>query len=266
MKRFSRILALHDPMAEGSAALDRAVEIAKADGSRLTVLRIIEEFPQRMLAQNPSLAVLWNEAVQEAGAELQQVVSGLKGQGLDADAKVVTGVPFIEAIREVLMGGYDLLVKSSEGRGRLRSMFLGSNDMHLLRKCSCPVLILRHPKRNGFKRILAAVDPDPFNEERDRLNLKIMELAISFAKTRGAKLIIVHAWGLFAEGLLRARSIVSHADLESHLNQTHALHKKRLKELISGFDLSGVRYETHLLKGEPWKIIASQGIAYAALF
>lgn len=256
MQRFSKILALRGSGEQGESALRSAARVALTHKASLTVLSVLEEFPPRMLAQNPPLAVLWNEVVHEAGLELEAHVSALRGQGLEADSKVLTGTPFMEIIREVMRGGYDLVIKDSESRGRLKSMLsLGSNDMHLLRKCPCPVWIVKPSRRDRFARILAAVDPDPFNEERDELNLRIMELAISIAKTGKAKLLIVHAWGLAPESLMRARHLVSEADLEAYLNETHTMHRKRLKELVSRFDLTGIEYETHLLKGEAWKII-----------
>lgn len=256
MKRYSRILALHGPGDRHDAAVAHAAGIARRDGARLTVLRVMEEFPRSLLAQRPSLAGLWGDAVRDAEENTARLAAELEGQGLEAQAKTLSGVPFIETIKEVLRGGYDLLVKGSDEQGPLKSVFLGSNDMHLLRKCPCPVLVLRHPRHEGFRRILAAVDPDPFNEQRGRLNLKILELAASFARAEGAALIIVHAWALVAEGLLRARSVISRTELESYLNETHALHKKRLRELVSSVDLSGVEHETHLLKGDPWKVIS----------
>lgn len=256
MQRFSKILALRGPGAQGESALRSAARVALSHKARLTVLSVLEEFPPKMLSQNPAIAALWNEVVNEVSSKLQTDVSALREQGLDADAKVANGTPFIEVIREVMRGGYDLVMKDSESRGRLKSMFsLGSNDMHLLRKCPCPVWVVRPSRRVKFTRILAAVDPDPFNEERDGLNLKIMELAVSIARSENAKLIIVHAWGLASENLMRARSLVSETDIEAYLNETHAMHRKRLKELISRFDLTGIEYETHLLKGEAWKII-----------
>ena len=45
---------------------------------------------------------------------------------------------FLEIIREVLRNGHDLVIKAAESGGLLDRVF-GSNDMHLLRKCMCPV-------------------------------------------------------------------------------------------------------------------------------
>ena len=256
MPQFSNILVVQPAGAGPEGALQCAVRVAAAHKSRLTVMSVIEEFPSRMLARDPSLVGLWNEALSSIGAELDSIVSGLRDKGLDADAKVATGAEFIEIIREVLRGGHDLVVKNHEGRARLKSLALpSSSDMHLLRKCPCPLWVVRPAHRGRFKRVLAAVDPDPFNEERDGLNIRIMELAVSVARTENAKLLIAHAWDLAPENLMRARGLVSDADLESYLNETHGAHRKRFKELISSFDLTGIEHEAHLLKGKAWKII-----------
>jgi len=256
MPRFSKILVVQPAGAGPEGAFNCAVRLAAAHKSRLTLLSVVEGFPLKMLDQHPSLAGAWNEALSMVGGELDSIVRGLRDKGLEADAKVATGTEFIEIIREALRGGHDLVVKDYEDRAGLKSLALsGSNDKHLLRKCPCPVWIVRPAHRDRYKSVLAAVDPDPFNEERNGLNDRIMELAVSVARTENAKLLIAHAWDLAPEQMMRARGLVSNADLESYLNEAHAAHRKRLKELISRFDLTGVEHEEHMLKGKAWKII-----------
>lgn len=265
MRPFSKILVLSGSGTQDESALKVATRVAMSHKASLTVLRVLEEFPSGLLGRKPSIAELLNKVAHEAGLELQSHACALREQGLDADAKVVTGTLFVEVMREVMRGGYDLVIKDFESRGRLRSMFsLGSSDMHLLRNCPCPVWVVKPSLRGRFSRILVAVDLDAFDAEGNGLDDKIMELALSIAKTEKAKLVIVHAWGLVSENLMRVRNLVPEADIEAYLGETHAMHRSRLKELVSRFDLTGIEYETHLLKGEAWKIIQETGKAVKA--
>lgn len=57
--------------------------------------------------------------------------------------------------------------------------------MRLLRKCPCPVRIIKLVHRRPFARVLATVDPDPSHPERTALNKLIMNLATSLVKMEG---------------------------------------------------------------------------------
>ena len=71
--------------------------------------------------------------------------------------------------------------------------------MHLLRKCPCPVWLIKPHASRSYKRILAAVDVDDFYppqelKTRHLLNVQILEMAASLALAESAELHVVHAW------------------------------------------------------------------------
>jgi universal stress protein E len=66
--------------------------------------------------------------------------------------------------------------------------------MHLMRKCPCPVWVMNPDQPKHYSHILAAVDPTPSNEERDTLNVKIMDPATSLAHRERCELLIIHTW------------------------------------------------------------------------
>ena len=82
----------------------------------------------------------------------------------------------------------------------LRPVLFGSTDMHLLRKCPCPVWIDRLGGATGYRRMLAAVDP--FDDESGDLQRLILDLATSLAEREHATLDVVHAWELPGESML----------------------------------------------------------------
>ena len=65
-----------------------------------------------------------------------------------------------EDIWRLNRGGHDLVIKNAEPGGLSGSSF-GANDMHLMRKCPCPVWIIKPTERHKYHRILAAVDQAP---------------------------------------------------------------------------------------------------------
>jgi universal stress protein E len=57
--------------------------------------------------------------------------------------KVVVGREFIEIIKEVLRSNHDLVIKTARGMGGAIGILLGATAMHLLRKCPCPVWMMK---------------------------------------------------------------------------------------------------------------------------
>ncbi len=251
MKLDSLLLVRGEEEKEG--LLECALRMAQKSGSRITVAGTLENLPPGL--QAASILELWNRAALEKKDELEELHSMISEKGIEADARVLFGTPFVEIIREVLKGGHSLVMKTAEESGRVRGAFLGSNDLHLLRKCPCPVLISRHAAGCRFERIMAAIDPAPYSEEKTALNLRILDAAATFARIWGAKLHIVHAWELLSESLLRVRSLISEHELEAYLSEAHIKHKKWLGELIDRASLEDIPHTAHLLKGSPWEII-----------
>ena len=123
--------------------------------------------------------------------------------------------------------------------------------MHLLRKCPCPVWVMKPTRRKRYRRIVAAVDPDALDSERDALNVTILDLATSLARLEGGRLSVVHVWSLPGETFYRSGRIgVPRKELEAMLAEAEEASQQRVDELLGRYALDDVRHDTHLLKGE----------------
>jgi len=91
-------------------------------------------------------------------------------------------------------------------------------------------------------RILAAVAPDPFNQQRDALNATIMDLASSLAEREQAELHVVNAWYTEPGRRLR-RSASWNRKVREH-------HKTTLFDLLDAYK-KNTPGRVHLLKGRP---------------
>jgi len=120
-----------------------------------------------------------------------------------------------------------------------------------MRKCPYPVWVMKPTRRERFRRILAAVDPLFVEEEKNLLNIKIMDLATSLAKMEKSELHIVHAWNFRGEQLLRVRGRLHDQKINQLTNQTRDLHKKRFDELIGEYSVKNLNHRLHFLKGDP---------------
>ena len=103
------------------------------------------------------------------------------------------------------------------------------------------------------------MDPDPGEEENAELNQLILDLATSLAVRENAELHILHAWEMRYEATLRSgRSHLPKSDIDKMVSDIRKQHKGWLEELITGYDFHELPYKTHLIKGAPGDVIASQ--------
>lgn len=257
MKRFKKILVVTDSKKTGRIMLKRAASLASTNQATLKVLEVIEKSPpdmQTLIASMP-LEDMQDRIVEQKLKELNQLISPIKDKDVAVTSEVLVGRPFIEIIREVLRNKHDLVMITAEGKRGLRETLFSTTTMHLMRKCPCPVWAIKATKRGRFARILAAVDLDPSNEVKSRLNVKIMQLATSLAQSEGSRLHIVHTWSLYGQSFLRTLGRVQENEMERMINKAKKLHQTWLEEFVKEYAPGIPRRQVHLLQGEAGRVI-----------
>jgi nucleotide-binding universal stress UspA family protein len=250
MKRFKNILYFADGATEPSSALRRAANLASANEARLTVIDVVPESESRRDIADRFDLDIQRVLREDRETQLYELIAGLRGSGPAADARVVAGTPFIEVIRAVQDEGYDLLMKDARPPDSFAKRTLGTTDLHLLRKCPCPIWIDRPEAASPYRTVLAAVDlPEAGQEDSSRL---ILDLATSLAEREGAALAIVHAWGLQGESLLRSDKVgIPGVELERLLVEKRERQRARLGTLLDDYGISPHDPLVHLVKGDP---------------
>ncbi len=251
MKRFKNILLVAGGESWEEAALKRAVTLAKNNQAQLKVVEVIEELPREMwmLVTVFHPADIQEAAIKERLTQLEHLISSIRKEGIQVTAKVLIGTPFLEIIREVLRNKHDLVMKTARGKGGLKEVLFGSTAMHLMRKCPCPVWVIKPTHRKKYARVMAAVDPDPYDEVKNALNTKIMELATSLARIEASEFHVVHAWTLYGEVTLAASEEVSEKELARFARETRKMHKGWLNELLDKHAPETPKDSIHLQKG-----------------
>jgi universal stress protein E len=268
MQRFKDILYVAAPGSIGRAAFERAVALADNNQARLTVVEVIDQLPRntKLIAHAQSFEGLQAKIVAGRRQGLEKLVA-FWSRKIEIQTKVLIGISFLEIIREVLRNGHDLVIKTAESDGLLDRVF-GSDDMHLLRKCPCPVWLVKSELPKAFHKILTAVDVDDYypQEElntRHLLNLQILEMASSLTLSESAELHVVHAWMAFDEDSMRGAFVdMSDDKIIAHIEEVRQHYKQNLNRLMDevfgklGQDaLKYIKPQTHLLKGYPRKVI-----------
>ena len=248
MQQFKSILVAATGAKDDATAMKQAVSLAKSNAARVTVIDVI---PPLRSDSEKLFKIAPPEKLQELLrsqrlGELEKLTASIDTGGIEVSTKVLVGTDFVEIIREVLRDGHELVIKAAEGRGGRKERLFGSTDLHLMRECPGAVWIVKATKSRKHPKVLAAVDPDPSDEDKNRLNGVIMELGKWLSEHQGSELHVVHTWVLYSEPLLRL--LVGKVDKLAR--DTRRTHRKWLDALLDSHSIPHRRRCVHLIRGE----------------
>ncbi|MFP7754941.1 universal stress protein [Thermodesulfobacteriota bacterium B35] len=265
MKRFKNILFVVDETCRQDTALRRALTLAGHNQADLTMVMALD-LPRRGGEGGDSLyARLRDALVRDRQQQLDTMIRELETD-VPVRGKIIEERVFPGIVREVLRGGHDLVMKCAEEGGGFHARLFGGTDMHLLRKCPCPVWIMQDDGRDRYERIVAAVDVADA-EEADTitaLNRQILEMASSLALSESGDLHIVHAWTAWGESLLNTPrfSFAGDSEVAGWVERQKQEHEIKVRELMKeltaslGSDtLDFLKPDIHIIKGEAHKVI-----------
>lgn len=264
MKRFRNILYVADPSGLILRAFYHAVGLAERNNARLTVVMLLERMPPYLARLAPhKLRQIRIKELQVALNHLCEWVS----HRVEVEGKILEGEPFLEVIREVIRNKRDLLVKSAHGDDSTKAWLFGSTDTHLLRKCPCPVWLIKSTDTSPIRRVMACVD---FNEldasgqdTAEPLNRMILEMAGSLALHEGSEFHIAHAWEATGENVLRrSRTSADEEEVDAYVREVGDQHRHWLDRLlreargwIGAATYDSVKPNTHLRKGSAGEVV-----------
>ena len=262
MKRFKNILVVVDEETP-SSSIARAIGLAKSNKAKLTLVEILPILPNwaGTKAQKQKWAKI-QIAVRKEHAERLELLANRYRSQISIETKILEGKKFLQIIREALRSNHDLVMKDIELGRSLRSRLLGSEDMRLLRKCPCPIMLTERSGGGTIDRILAAVDFDPvdnakYGKVNVQLNRQILEMAITLAHIEESELDIVHVFPVIGEGVLYSgRSGLDEEEIAEHIEDIRAKYGEDVDELLklsrswAGSEIfDTVKIEKHILKG-----------------
>lgn len=264
MKRFRNILLVCDERSLHDDVIGRAIWLAKANGARITLVDVVDSAPgelSRLFSALPghSAQDVEYEVIEFHRARLSQVAAPIRSEGIQTSEVVLQGVPFVEIIRKVLRDGHDLVIKGAAGESEGQRLFFASNDMHLLRKCPCPVWMMKQSDQQRYARVLAAIDPMASDEQKDGLDPLIIELSTSLSQVDDSELHVMHVWKLDEEDSFRnsAFARVPREDVDRMVDERRRQSEHGVSQLLLRYpDKNGTRH-IHLMKGEARREIPS---------
>ena len=253
MKPFQNTLV--DVELEPDPAIRRASAIAKATGGSIKLVDVIDTPPAWMQSLVPGRSKLPEMLARERKEHLEGLAGPLRRQGLTVKTKVLRGkTPSVQVIREALRHGHDLVVKHAE-TGARSGFFASTSDVQLLRKCPCPLWLVKPRRKGRSSGIVAAIAPAPGDSASNVPNTEIMKMAITLSELQACELHVVRAWRVYGEGVLRSKAHVADKDLQEYALQTRRKLNDTLRDFLTGLDHPIGPKRIHLLKGHPGKVI-----------
>ena len=201
MTRIERLLAATDLSAPARHAAERAALVARQLRARLELVHVISTSPvarlRRLMQAAP--ADLEQQVRERAGAELGRLAESLRPSCGDIPGTAVcVGELLGELERRVAAVGADLLVLGARGTNFMRHRLLGSTAERIVRKSPVPLLVVRQPPHEPYRRVLVAVDFSPSS-------LPALEAARAVAP--GAEVTLLHACTVPFEDSLRSAGV-----------------------------------------------------------
>jgi nucleotide-binding universal stress UspA family protein len=218
MAAFRSILTIVNPMEEPDASVDHAVDLACRAGGTLKLIQTFEPLPWLDRLVHPGKTALRDLGREARRQNLEDLAASLPTRGVDLSQKTLFGRPEEEITWEVIRGDHDLVMLS--GRGPRASTAFSPLAVRLMRVCPCAVLVVQPDHRPPFRRVLAAVDPDPGDPTKEDLARRTIGSALELAHDEDAECFVLHAWAPHDEEAIR-----KHLDCESFRD-----YRRRLRE------------------------------------
>lgn len=197
----TRILAATDLSAPARHAVERAALVSKEMRSTLDLLHVANLAPLERLRQlmGATPADMERRLLDTASQKLRDLAATLEQRfGVTADTHVVAGSLLAELTKKADSLAADLLVCGAKGESIVRHYTLGTTAARMLSKAKCPVLVVKQPPREPYRRLLVPVDFSPSS-------LPAIRHARSIAPCAG--IVLLHVFDVPFEGYMRYASV-----------------------------------------------------------
>lgn len=188
------LLVATDFSPHADAALQQAIWLARQTGAILTLVHVLPDLNQVLLAVSTSTQCdlicsesesFQEEVREESLARMHFLISKLEGDDLNIKCEVLLGDPWIAIIREVQHGQYDAVFVGTRNQSAWERFIMGSTAKRLIRKCPSLVWTVNATSSPVPKKVLVATD---FSD----VSRRATQLARRIARQADAELHVVN--------------------------------------------------------------------------
>ncbi len=195
------LLMATDLSARSDRALDRAVALAAAEGAALTVLHVVDDDLPASVIEAQTRA---------AGRAIDERLRATRGiDAIQSEVEIATGRPDVAIASAAGRSAADLVIIGSHRDRPVADLFRGTTAERLLRASPVPVLLVKTPAEEDYRRLLVAVDFSPAAKHAVEVAAQLLP---------ASELEIVHAYQIPFEGFLKdddtTQQVVARAEAE----------------------------------------------------
>jgi nucleotide-binding universal stress UspA family protein len=141
---FRSILVAWDGSEHAKRALTEAIDLARTQDARLTLLTVAAPLH---VWPGPYVPPISEADLMQAAERLVAEGEALVPDGIPVSSRTAMGNAGAELLKRAAAAGHDLIVMGSRGRGAIRSAVLGSVSHFVLNHSDLPVLVV-HDRRS----------------------------------------------------------------------------------------------------------------------
>ena len=235
-----RILAATDFSTRAHRAIRRAAVLARKSGAELTLLHIVDEEPEALVAL---------EVAESRTILNEQIASIPELRDVRCHSTVAIGAPHDAITKVATAVDANLIVMGSHRRQLLRDVFVGTTIERVIRTGTWPVLMVNKEVAQAYTSVLTALDLSDTSAN-----------ALSSAKALGilddARITIVHAFDAIAKSKL-ALADVTEERISAYVETEQQRATSELQDCLTSlsFDAAGCSY--YVAEGDPVPVISN---------
>lgn len=254
MSQYQNILVAIDPQQDDQPALRRAVYLNQLIGGKIKAFLPIYDFSYEMTTLlSPDERTSMRQGVISQRSEwIREQAQAYLDAGVDIDIKVIWhNRPYEAIIQEVLAHQHDLVLKMAHQHDRLEAVIFTPTDWHLLRKCPCPVWMVKDQPWPENGKALVAVNLASEEPHHDALNQKLIRETVKLAES--VNHTEVHLVGAYPITPINIAIELPDFDPSVYNDAIRGQHLVAMKTLRQKFSIS--EEFTHVEKGLPEEVI-----------
>lgn len=248
MKRFKNILYVFHINQDNEVGLKRAAITAALNNAKLTIMVAKE----KSNTSNVNLDKLSNTIINYVNDDICRREGYPEALINNHNIIFTHGIPRIDVIEIVCKHHFDLVITEPDSVSGLKKFFYGTTTLSLIRKCPCPVWVVKPEIKTPYRKIMAAIDPSSNNTHTDELCQTILEISTSMSERNKAECHIVHAWHNESEVGLGNPFFgqTTRDEIQHEIFVDESQHKKHFEEMLEKHLIASDQAIPHLLSGE----------------
>jgi nucleotide-binding universal stress UspA family protein len=254
---FRSILVAIDFSEHAGAALGRAVALAEKTGAAVKAVHVVTGV--EWAVAGTSFAGHWrvppNEIRkaekrlrQQAEERLTAWLAPFAKQNPELKSEVLVGIAFVEIIRAVRKEKHDLVLAGTRGLSGVGRMLVGSTAERLVRKCPCPVWIVKPQHEWPLRSILAPVDLTAMSGQ-------VLEIAGALGRVARCALTVLHVFNFPSEQIATLPEAIVGLDVRSQRRALRQTAANQLSDFVKRHVPERTKVAQQLGAGSPWQAI-----------